>query len=68
MAETYGKIIVRELHYRNERKLIKPIDLGGLIGGEKYVRAGILFKGFALDLSLLKLNFFKSCEPWVVRG
>jgi hypothetical protein len=45
MAQTYGRIIVRELHYAPERKLIKPMDLGGVIGGEKFVRSGILFKG-----------------------
>ncbi len=44
VAQTYGRIIVRELHYPVERKLIKPMDLGGVIGGEKFVIAGILFK------------------------
>ncbi len=45
IAQTYGRIIVRELHNPKERKIIKPVDLGGVIGGEKYVCAGILFKG-----------------------
>ncbi len=45
ISQTYGCVIVRELHYPNERKVIKPVDLGGLIGGEKYVCSGILFKG-----------------------
>jgi hypothetical protein len=45
VSQTYARIIVRELHYPNERKVIKPVDLGGLIGGEKYICSGILFKG-----------------------
>jgi hypothetical protein len=44
VAQTYGRIIVREMHYKAERKLVKPMDLGGVIGGEKYVISGILFK------------------------
>jgi hypothetical protein len=32
------------LHYPTDRKIIKPMDLGGIIGGDKYIIGGILFK------------------------
>jgi len=32
----------------NEKKTIKPISLGGVAGGIKYLKHGILFK-FAVD-------------------
>lgn len=47
MAETYGKIIISELFLPN--KSIKPVSIGGIAGGEKYIVQNILFK-FALDL------------------
>lgn len=47
LAETYGKIIISELHLPN--KSIKPVSIGGIAGGEKYIVQGILFK-FAIDI------------------
>lgn len=44
VAKTYGSLIVRELHLPNERKTVRPMDVGGVIGGTKFVIAGILFK------------------------
>jgi hypothetical protein len=56
VSSAYGKIIIRELHLPLERKLIKPMNLGGVIGGEKYCVAGILFK-------IARPGFFESDEP-----
>jgi hypothetical protein len=44
LAETYGTMIIRELCLPRARKTIKPLDLGGIIGGTKYITHGILFK------------------------
>jgi len=45
-AKTYGKIIISERYL--EEKTIKPLSLGGMAGGEKYIVHNILFK-FAVD-------------------
>ncbi len=34
-AKRYGSIIVSELHLPDDQKVIKPMQLGGIIGGEK---------------------------------
>eukprot|EP01091_Cochliopodium_minus_P008798 TRINITY_DN2050_c0_g2_i9.p1 TRINITY_DN2050_c0_g2~~TRINITY_DN2050_c0_g2_i9.p1 ORF type:complete len:1349 (-),score=401.15 TRINITY_DN2050_c0_g2_i9:136-4182(-) len=47
-AETYGRIIISEKCLPNEKKTIKPVGIGGIAGGEKYIIQGILFK-FAID-------------------
>eukprot|EP01130_Rhizamoeba_saxonica_P016324 TRINITY_DN7530_c0_g1_i1.p1 TRINITY_DN7530_c0_g1~~TRINITY_DN7530_c0_g1_i1.p1 ORF type:complete len:885 (-),score=187.58 TRINITY_DN7530_c0_g1_i1:58-2367(-) len=47
-ATTYGKIIISEVHLPNKEKNIKPVSLGGIIGGQKYIVHNILFK-FAMD-------------------
>ncbi len=56
-AKTYGKIIISEL-YGNltltvavpvAYKTIKPVAIGGVAGGEKYIVQNILFK-FAIDV------------------
>ncbi|EGC32510.1 hypothetical protein DICPUDRAFT_15088, partial [Dictyostelium purpureum] len=47
-AETYGRIIISENFLSNELKTIKPVSVGGIAGGEKYIVQGILFK-FALE-------------------
>jgi Clustered mitochondria len=46
VARTYGKIIILERY--SPAKTIRPVNLGGVGGGEKFVAAGILFK-FAVD-------------------
>jgi hypothetical protein len=56
IAQTYGRIIVRELHFPVERKTICPMNLGGVIGGDKYVIGGILFK-------VARASFFSDEEP-----
>lgn len=48
VAKTYGKIIILERFLPSGQKTIKPVDIGGTAGGEKYICQGILFK-FAVD-------------------
>ena len=52
-AETYAKVIISERNVPIEKKNIKPISLGGIAGGSKYLCNGILFK-FSTDLQLNK--------------
>jgi hypothetical protein len=47
-ATAYGKIIISEYYLPYKQKTIKPVALGGLMGGQKYVVHNILFK-FAVD-------------------
>jgi len=47
-AETYGKLIISERHVPNSQKTIRPCELGGTAGGEKYLHQNVLFK-FAVD-------------------
>jgi len=47
-AQAYGLIIIAEKHLPYERKTLKPVAIGGIGGGDKYLAAGILFK-FAMD-------------------
>ncbi len=43
-AVKYGKIIVEEYAVPSPLKTIKPVSLGGVAGGEKFIVQGILFK------------------------
>ena len=43
-ARTYGRVIISEIHLEMEEKTIRPIFLGGVLGGHKYVVRGVLFK------------------------
>lgn len=47
-AKLYAKVIISEMHIPVEHKTIKPVKIGGVAGGDKYICGGILFK-FALD-------------------
>ena len=47
-AQTYGKVIISEKYLPHQAKTIKPVAMGGIAGGVKYVVHGILFK-FAID-------------------
>ncbi|EFA86726.1 hypothetical protein PPL_00531 [Heterostelium album PN500] len=47
-AESYGRIIISEHLLPDELKTIKPVSVGGIAGGEKYIVQGILFK-FAVE-------------------
>uniref|UniRef100_A0A6B2KW71 Clu domain-containing protein n=1 Tax=Arcella intermedia TaxID=1963864 RepID=A0A6B2KW71_9EUKA len=43
-ALTYGVIIIKETYLPVELKSIKPVNVGGIAGGEKYIFHGIFFK------------------------
>eukprot|EP01125_Pyxidicula_operculata_P001241 TRINITY_DN1115_c1_g3_i3.p1 TRINITY_DN1115_c1_g3~~TRINITY_DN1115_c1_g3_i3.p1 ORF type:complete len:317 (-),score=65.04 TRINITY_DN1115_c1_g3_i3:91-1041(-) len=59
-ARVYGKIIISEAFLEdNSKKTIKPIDVGGIAGGQKYICQGILFK-FATDV--------KHKDNWIYGG
>lgn len=47
-AMTYGKIIINEKFLPTKYKTIKPREMGGVLGGEKYIVHKMLFK-FAID-------------------
>ncbi|KAM9987697.1 hypothetical protein ACTFIZ_003048 [Dictyostelium cf. discoideum] len=50
-AENYGFIIIKEMFLPDHLKTIKPIDIGGIAGGQKFICQGILFK-FAYDTKI----------------
>jgi hypothetical protein len=43
-AVTYGSIIIKEQNLPINQKTIKPIGVGGVAGGQKFVHEGIFFK------------------------
>ena len=47
-ARTYGRIIISEVYLPMRKKTIKPLNLGGVAGGDKYVVHNVLYK-FAVD-------------------
>ncbi|KAF2070369.1 hypothetical protein CYY_008312 [Polysphondylium violaceum] len=51
-ADTFGKIIISELHLPAESKTIKPLALGGVAGGLKFKCQDIIFK-FVVDTELI---------------
>lgn len=51
-ASQVGQQIISELHLPREQRTIKPIDAGGIAGGEKSIAKGIFFK-LAVDLHAL---------------
>ncbi|EAL63725.1 hypothetical protein DDB_G0287315 [Dictyostelium discoideum AX4] len=51
-ADSFGKIIISELHLPIDQKTIKPLDLGGVAGGYKYKCQDIIFK-FVVDTELI---------------
>jgi hypothetical protein len=57
-AETYGRIIISEMHLPPAEKTIKPVKIGGIAGGHK-VR--LHFFGFA-NTSSIRLTI-TSCHP-----
>jgi len=58
-ASVYTQIIVSELTLPYDAKTIKPVNMGGVAGGIKYVAQGILFK-FSLDV--------KKGNRWIYGG
>lgn len=68
---TVGRIIISERYVKVEEKTIKPIDIGGFLGGSKYLVHGILFKYaishcMSVDLvdshGLLRSGIFGLCD------
>jgi hypothetical protein len=47
-VRTYARIIISEVYLPKDQKTIKPLEIGGIVGGDKYVVHRILFK-FAVD-------------------
>lgn len=43
-ARTYGRVIISELHLPVQQKTVRPISMGGVLGGSKFVVRGVLFK------------------------
>jgi hypothetical protein len=43
-ARTYGRVIISEMNLPLEQKTVRPLKLGGVLGGDKYVVRGVLFK------------------------
>jgi hypothetical protein len=43
-ARTYGRVIISELHLPIESKTVRPINVGGVLGGAKFLVRGVLFK------------------------
>ncbi|KAH3765084.1 Histidine kinase A [Pelomyxa schiedti] len=48
IARMYGVIIINERYLPVSQKTVKPLSLGGIAGGDKYIVNNILFK-FAVD-------------------
>lgn len=48
IAQEIGRTIIEEVSIPAPAKSIKPVNVGGVAGGEKYVERGIFFK-FAID-------------------
>ena len=44
IARTYGRVIISEMNLPLESKTVRPLTLGGVLGGSKYVVRGVLFK------------------------
>lgn len=49
-SRNFGKTIISEAFIPVEHKTIKPINIGGVIGGEKYIVHSILFKFAVSDM------------------
>ena len=54
-AQVYGKIIISEVYLPDKEKTIKPINVGGVIGGLKYLIHKIFFK---VNISSKSLNIY----------
>jgi hypothetical protein len=77
LASTIGRTIISEVGLANHLKTIKPIDVGGVAGGEKYIVAGIFFKfskdfhniygsdEMAMKASNNELNGIRSYYSWI---
>lgn len=56
-ARMYGRVIISELHLPVSRKTIRPVNVGGHLGGTKYLVSGILFKIGSSNAESLFANY-----------
>ncbi len=52
-AQHFGRIIISEVFLPAKSKTIKPVSVGGVIGGEKFIVGNVLFK-FAIDMGVFE--------------
>lgn len=55
-ARTLGMLIISESHLAIQEKTIAPLSLGGVIGGQKFLSHGILFKFSSDDCGVFGLD------------
>jgi hypothetical protein len=44
VASRYAQVIISEMHLPVEARSLRPLKIGGVLGGHKYIVRGILFK------------------------
>ena len=44
LASRYAQIIISEMHLPVEQKTVRPLKMGGVLGGHKFMVRGVLFK------------------------
>ncbi len=44
VASRYAQVIISEMHLPLESRSVRPLKMGGVLGGHKYIVRGILFK------------------------
>lgn len=44
IASRYGQVIISEMHMPVEQKTVRPLKMGGVLGGHKFMVRGVLFK------------------------
>lgn len=59
-ATLYGRVIISEMGMPDEEKTVKPVQMGGTLGGKKFLVRGILFKFGETAL------FPQYADPWYV--
>merc|ERR1712000_744741 len=65
VAEKFGKLIISEHNIPNRKKTVKECQLGGYLGGSKFIHHGILFKlneaSKAASRELSSVRAFRQC-------
>lgn len=59
-ATLYGRVIISEMSWPDEEKTVKPVQMGGTLGGKKFLVGGILFKFGETSL------FPQYADPWYI--
>jgi Clustered mitochondria/Translation initiation factor eIF3 subunit 135 len=55
-SKSVARVILNELHLPLEKKTLKPVNVGGVAGGDKYIANGILFKVATADGELFETD------------